>query len=65
MKRIKDASSAIWSFLDGYKTYIGALVIFVAWGLFGLHKIDEETRNQLVILGGAISVYGLRHALKK
>ncbi|GIW70241.1 MAG: hypothetical protein KatS3mg101_0988 [Patescibacteria group bacterium] len=55
----------IWEFLDGKKTFIGSAVIFIAGGLKALGKIDENTFNWLVALGGAISVYGIRDAIKK
>jgi hypothetical protein len=61
MKQVKK----VWEWLDGKKTFIGSLVIFIAGGLKALGKIDENTFNWLVALGGAISVYGIRDAIKK
>lgn len=55
----------IWGFLDGKKTYIGSAVIFVAGGLKALGKIDDSTFSWLVAIGGAISVYGIRSAIRK
>ncbi len=65
MKKVRDGASLIWNVLDGKKTYIGAAVIFLAGGLRALGKIDEETYQTLVTLGGAIAVFGLREAIKK
>jgi uncharacterized membrane protein YfcA len=55
----------IVDWLDGKKTFIGAAIIFIAGGLRALQKIDEETFNWIVAIGGSISVYGLRMALRK
>jgi len=65
MRKIRGFSSALWGFLDGKKTFIGALVIFVAGGLKALNKIDEETYKLLLTFGGAVSIYGLRDAIRK
>ncbi len=52
-------------FFDGKKTFIGSAIVFVAGGLKALGKIDEQTFQWLVAVGGAISVYGLRQAIRK
>jgi len=65
MKRIKDFGSLIWELLDGHKTHLGALIIFVAGGLSALGKIDEQTTKAIIAFGGAVSLYGLRDAIKK
>jgi len=51
--------------LDGFKTKIGVAIIFVAGGLKALNKIDEETYKLLLTFGGAVSIYGLRDAIRK
>lgn len=65
MRKAREFKVKIWDFLDGKKTYIGASVIFVAGGLKALGKIDEEIYQTLVTLGGAISVFGIRDAIRK
>ncbi len=52
-------------FFEGKKTFIGSAIVFVAGGLKALGKIDEQTFQWLVAVGGAISVYGLRQAIRK
>ena len=52
-------------FLDVRKSYLGALVIFVAGGLNALKLIDDATFKALFAVGGAVSVVGLRAAIKK
>lgn len=51
--------------LDGYKTYIGAAIIFIAGGLHAIEIVDRQMMEALIAIGGAISVYGLRHAVSK
>ena len=65
MKRIKDFSSLVWELLDGKKTYIGSIIVFIAGGLKALGKIDEKTFDILMSLGGAVAVYGIRDAIRK
>ena len=65
MKKLKRLFNTVWQFLEGKKSFIGALVIFVAGGLKALGKIDDKTFQWIVTIGGAISVYGLRQALKE
>jgi hypothetical protein len=54
-----------WSWLDGKKTIIGAIVVFIGGGLKALGKIDEKTYEFILTLGGAISIYGIRDAIRK
>ena len=65
LKNVKDLSSLVWNLLDGKKSYIGGLVIFISGGLKALGKIDDDLFQILVTLGGAISVYGIRQAILK
>lgn len=51
--------------LDGYKTFIGGAIVFIAGGLLAIKVIDQQTFEALAAIGGAISVVGLRFALKK
>ena len=55
----------LWEWLNGKKTYIGAAVVFIAGGSKALGWIDDETFTWVAAIGGAISVFGLRAALKK
>ena len=55
----------IWDFLDGKKSFIGAGVVFIAGGLKALGKIDENTFEAAVAVGGAIAAIGVRFAIKK
>ena len=55
----------IVEFLDGKKTFIGSVIIFIAGGFKALGKIDDETFQWLVALGGAVAAYGLRQAIRK
>jgi len=54
-----------WGWLDGKKTIIGAIVVFIGGGLKALGKIDEKTYEFILTLGGAISIYGIRDAIRK
>ena len=51
--------------IDGYKTYIGGAVVFFAGGAKALGWIDKNTFDVLATIGGAITVFGLRHAISK
>lgn len=51
--------------IDGYKTYIGATIIFIAGGLHALGHIDRELMEAIIAIGGSIGIYGLRHAISK
>lgn len=51
--------------LDGHKTHLGALIIFISGGLYALGYIDQKTMEAVIAIGGAISVYGVRDAIKK
>lgn len=55
----------IVEFLDGKKTFIGSAIIFIAGGFKALGKINDDTFQWLVAIGGAISMYGLRQAVRK
>lgn len=51
--------------LNGYKTYIGAVVLFVAGGLLALGVITKEQFDALVTIGSSVVAVGFRSALKK
>lgn len=58
--------------IDGYKTYIGALVIFVAGGFNALCNLpiiqvclSDDIFKTIAALGAAITVVGLRGAITK
>lgn len=55
----------ILDFLEGKKTYIGALVMAVAGILYGLKKIDETTFKTLQDFGTAICAVGIYHLIKR
>lgn len=51
--------------LDGYKTYIAAmLAAFVAInGVFNI--VDKQTETMILSLAAALGLYGVRSAIKK
>lgn len=51
--------------VDGYKTYIGGAIVFCAGGLYFTRMIDESTAEAMALVGTAISVGGIRHAISK
>ena len=55
----------IISFLDGKKSYIGGTIVFIAGGLKAIGVIDDSVFQIMISIGGAISVWGLRAAIKK
>jgi len=59
MRKLRDFSSAVWNLLDRKKTFVGALIIFVASGLKALNKIDDETYKLLLTFGGVVCVCSL------
>lgn len=61
MKALKN----VWSFLDGKKTYIGGAIVFIAGGLKALEIISQEVFEVLVAIGGSVTAYGLRYAIRK
>lgn len=65
MKKILEIINNIIAFLDGKKTYIGGGIVFIGGGLKALDIIDEETFKALLAIGGAITTYGIRHAIEK
>jgi len=65
VKRISDLGSLIWGLLDGHKTHIGALIVFVAGGFNAIGKIDENAMKMIIAFGGAVAIYGIRDAIKK
>ena len=50
--------------LNGYKTYIGGTILFIAGGLFALNVISKEQFDALASIGGAIAIVGFRSAIK-
>jgi len=51
--------------LDGKKTYLGGVVIFIAGGLKAINVIDQVAFELLLSFGAAITAGGIRHAVKK
>jgi hypothetical protein len=57
--------SKIVNFLDGKKTYIGGAIIFIAGGLKAIKVIDQGVFEAMIAIGGAISAFGIRSAIRK
>ena len=51
--------------LDGHKTQIGVVLLFIAGGLKAVGVIDENVFQAVVIFLGAWTAYGIRDAIKK
>lgn len=51
--------------LDGKKTILGSIALFVTGGAYALKWIDEATFEKLAAVIGAWTVLGLRHAIGK
>ena len=62
---MRDKLNNIWDKLDGKKSYIGAIIIFLAGGFRALDVLDEEMYKILLALGGSVSVLGLRGAMSR
>lgn len=54
-----------WNFIDGKKTYTGATIAGIAAFMKFMSWIDQDTFEVLMGIAGAISIYGVRHALSK
>lgn len=50
-------------FLEGKKTYIGVIGLFVLGGLLALNLIDQKTFETWSALIGGFTAYGLRKAI--
>lgn len=55
----------ITTLIDGHKTRIGAVGIFVVGGLYALGVIDQTEFEKIIAILGAWTAYGLRSAIKK
>jgi len=55
----------ILAFFDGKKSYIGGAILFLSGGLLAIKVIDQQTFEILAAIAGAITVYGVRDAIKK
>ncbi len=62
---MRDKLNNIWDKLDGKKSYIGAIIIFLAGGFRALDVLDEEMYKILLTLGGSVAVLGLRGAIAR
>ena len=51
--------------LNGKKSYLGAVALFVIGGLVYLGVLDQKTAESLAMAVGGFSVYALRDAVKK
>lgn len=65
MKVLQESGIAIWEYLDGKKTMIGAAIVFLAGGLKAIEKIDQDTFETMIAVGGSIAIYGVRFAIEK
>ncbi len=52
------------NFLDGKKTYIGVIILFILGGLFQIGVIDQRTFEVLITLAGGFTAFGVRQAIK-
>lgn len=50
--------------LQGYKTYIGAALLFILGGLKAVGVVDEQTYQVLLPMIAGFTAFGLRSALK-
>ncbi len=48
---------------NGWKTYVGAAVIFIAGGLFATKVIDQHTFEAVIAVAAALTAFGLRRAI--
>lgn len=51
--------------LQGYKTYLTAVAVFVVGGLQAAGKLDPETAQQLLAFLGGLGLITLRAAVAK
>lgn len=58
--------------IDGKKTYIGGVILFIVGGLNALCKlpvlnvcVEGDLYNTLTAVGVAVGLFGLRHAITK
>ena len=65
MKKLRDFSSLVLNLTDGYKTKIGATIIFIGGGSLALKWIDETAFKVIEAFGLAVTAYGLRDAIRK
>ena len=61
IKKSVDIFKSIWSWLSGKKTTIGAIVAFVAGGLFQLGLIDQGTLDTIIKYDLLILGIGIGH----
>ena len=51
--------------LEGYKSYIGAVALFVWGGFYGLGWIDQKTFTTVISIIAGWTAFGLRSAINK
>ena len=51
--------------LDGYKSYIGAIALFVWGGFYGLGWIDQKTFTAVISIIAGWTAFGLKDAINK
>lgn len=56
---------ALWTWLDGKKTYITSIAMAVAALLLGLHKITQEQYNHFIIVALPAALAFLRQSINK
>ena len=56
---------ALWNWLDGKKTYLGVLVLFLSGGARAVGWVTEEQFRVVEALGLGVVGFGLRSALGK
>lgn len=52
-------------FLDGKKSYLTAITMFIVGGLYGLKIIDDEQLKVLMTVIAGFGTWALRQAIKK
>ncbi|MCR4307754.1 MAG: hypothetical protein NUV80_04265 [Candidatus Berkelbacteria bacterium] len=56
--------SRFYDLIDGHKTHLAVVIIFVASGLKAIGVINEETFVSLMTFGNGLGLFGLRQAKK-
>ena len=63
--KLKENMTNILNWLDGKKTTIGLIIVFVASGLKGTNSISENVYSILMSVGGFVTTYGINSFVHK
>ena len=55
----------IKKWIEGRKTFLGAIALFVAGGLHAVGLVDQKTFEAAAAIIGAWTAWGLRSAIRK